>query len=195
MIWSGSITWSRSGRRSRRQRRRDALGHVGYFAELIDEWAPEAHADERLYRLGSSVVDAIASGRPVEQLARYFEYWMLRLQGVYPASVSLPRLWRALRGRGGDAAAGARVRVPDVRPSGRRHLHVGIEAMRFLKAAGTDRTRPSRFARAVGTGGAGARNRAPAADEPAPREGAEVRSGLARDASGPVSREWSRCSN
>src|SRR3712207_2336639 len=25
-----------------------ALGHVGYFAELIDEWAPEAHADERL---------------------------------------------------------------------------------------------------------------------------------------------------
>src|SRR6476661_9327479 len=25
----------------------DALGYVGYFAELIDEWAPEAHADER----------------------------------------------------------------------------------------------------------------------------------------------------
>jgi DNA repair protein RecO (recombination protein O) len=63
----------------------DALGHVGYFAELIDEWAPEAHADERLFRLGSSVLDAIGGGAPVEALARYFEYWLLRLQGVYPA--------------------------------------------------------------------------------------------------------------
>jgi DNA repair protein RecO (recombination protein O) len=63
----------------------EALGHVGYFAELIDEWAPEAHADERLFRLGSSMVDAIAAGGPVDPLARYFEYWLLRLQGVYPA--------------------------------------------------------------------------------------------------------------
>ena len=62
----------------------EALGHVGYFAELIDEWAPEAHADERLYRLGSSIIDAIATGAPVDALARYFEYWLLRLQGVYP---------------------------------------------------------------------------------------------------------------
>ena len=52
----------------------EALGYVGYFAELIDEWAPEAHADERLYRLGSSVIDAIATGAPVDALARYFEY-------------------------------------------------------------------------------------------------------------------------
>src|SRR5688572_9339781 len=68
----------------------EALGHVGYFAELIDEWAPEAHADERLYRLGSSVVDAIAAGAPVESLARYFEYWLLRLQGVYPSIRQCP---------------------------------------------------------------------------------------------------------
>jgi DNA repair protein RecO (recombination protein O) len=63
----------------------DALGYVGYFAELIDEWAPEAHTDERLYRLGASVVAALAAGAPVEPLARYFEYWLLRLQGVYPS--------------------------------------------------------------------------------------------------------------
>jgi DNA repair protein RecO (recombination protein O) len=63
----------------------DALGYVGYFAELIDEWAPEAHADERLFRLGASMIDALAGGAPVDKLARYFEYWLLRLQGVYPA--------------------------------------------------------------------------------------------------------------
>jgi DNA repair protein RecO (recombination protein O) len=63
----------------------EALGHVGYFAELLDEWSPEAHADERLFRLGASMIDAIAEGAPVDRLARYFEYWLLRLQGVYPA--------------------------------------------------------------------------------------------------------------
>jgi hypothetical protein len=62
----------------------DALGYVGYFAELLDEWAQEADADDRLYRLGASMIEALAAGAPVEPLARYFEYWLLRLQGVYP---------------------------------------------------------------------------------------------------------------
>jgi len=62
----------------------DALGYIGYFAELLDEWAQEADADDRLYRLGASMLDALSSGAPVEPLARYFEYWLLRLQGVYP---------------------------------------------------------------------------------------------------------------
>ena len=57
---------------------------VEYFAELLDEWAQAADADERLYRLGASMLDAMAAGAPTEPLARYFEYWLLRLQGVYP---------------------------------------------------------------------------------------------------------------
>jgi DNA repair protein RecO (recombination protein O) len=68
--------------------RSDALGHTGYFAELIDECALEGDADDRLYRLGSSVVDALAAGVAVEPLARYFEYWLLRLQGVYPTQIA-----------------------------------------------------------------------------------------------------------
>src|SRR5688572_29739976 len=63
-----------------------ALGYVSYFAELLDEWAQEADADDRLYRLGASMLDALAARAPVEPLARYFEYWLLRLQGVYPES-------------------------------------------------------------------------------------------------------------
>lgn len=62
----------------------DALGCVSYFAELLDEWAQDADADERLYRLGASMLEALAAGAPVEPLARYFECWLLRLQGVYP---------------------------------------------------------------------------------------------------------------
>jgi DNA repair protein RecO (recombination protein O) len=61
----------------------EALGYVGYFAELIDEWAPDGDPNETLFRLGASIVDALAAGVPIEPLARYFEFWLLRLQGVY----------------------------------------------------------------------------------------------------------------
>ena len=67
----------------------EALGYVGYFAELIDEWAPEADPNETMFRLGASMVDAMALGVPVEPLARYFEYWLLRLQGVYERDARL----------------------------------------------------------------------------------------------------------
>jgi DNA repair protein RecO (recombination protein O) len=80
----------------------EALGHVGYFAELIDEWAPEGQPDERLFRLGVSTVRALAAGAPVAPLARYFEYWLLRLQGVYPPLAACPAC-------GGSLAAGAAV--------------------------------------------------------------------------------------
>jgi len=60
-----------------------ALGYVSYFAELIDEWAPDGDPNETLFRLGASMVDAMAAGVPIEPLARYFEHWLLRLQGVY----------------------------------------------------------------------------------------------------------------
>jgi DNA repair protein RecO (recombination protein O) len=61
-----------------------SIEYVGYFAELLDEWAQEADADDRLFRLGTSMLDAFAAGAPAEPLARYFECWLLRLQGVYP---------------------------------------------------------------------------------------------------------------
>ena len=63
----------------------EGLGCATYFAELIDEWAAESHEDERLYRLGVSMVEAVAAGVPPEPLTRYFEFWLLSLQGVYPA--------------------------------------------------------------------------------------------------------------
>ena len=61
----------------------DALGYAGYFAELIDEWAQDADPNEALFRLGATAVEALTRGVPAEPLARYFEYWLLRLQGIY----------------------------------------------------------------------------------------------------------------
>jgi DNA repair protein RecO (recombination protein O) len=67
----------------------DALGYAGYFAELIDEWAQEADPHETLFRLGASMVEAMAAGVPIDPLARYFEHWLLRLQGVYEEDARL----------------------------------------------------------------------------------------------------------
>jgi len=120
--------------------RADALGHTGYFAELIDECALDGDADERLYRLGSSVVDALGAGVPVEPLARYFEYWLLRLQGVYPAEMACTACGRQL---GRDAATAA-VLVPGDRayrcaacagPAAGRAVALSGEAVAFLRAA------------------------------------------------------------
>ncbi len=78
----------------------EALAYVSYFAELIDEWAPDAHADERLFRLGAAVVEALEQPVPVDRVARYFEYWLLRLQGVYPGVTVCPRCLAGLADRG-----------------------------------------------------------------------------------------------
>jgi DNA repair protein RecO (recombination protein O) len=67
----------------------EALGYSHYFAELIDAWAADADADERMYRLGSAALEALMKGAAVEPLARYFECWLLRLQGVYPPDLDL----------------------------------------------------------------------------------------------------------
>jgi DNA repair protein RecO (recombination protein O) len=69
----------------------ESLGCAGYFAELIDEWAAESHEDERLYRLGVSMVEALAAGVPVEPLSRYFEFCSSVFkvcipQGAFPSS-------------------------------------------------------------------------------------------------------------
>jgi DNA repair protein RecO (recombination protein O) len=101
----------------------DALGYVSYFAELLDEWAQDADADDRLYRLGASMLDALAAGAPVEPLARYFEYWLLRLQGVYPES----------RGSLSDAAMAFLAGSRTVAPQHVGSVPAGLQALRELE--------------------------------------------------------------
>ena len=115
----------------------DALGYAGYFAELIDEWALEGDPSERLFRLGASVSAAVVTDVPVERIARYFEYWLLRLQGVYPSVVACHHCGADLKDRGAVIAAHHAVFVcwecqpvehgPDLSP----------RALEFLRAAAT----------------------------------------------------------
>jgi DNA repair protein RecO (recombination protein O) len=102
----------------------EALGYVSYFAELMDEWAQEADPNETLFRLGVSMVDAMAKGVPIEPLARYFEFWLLRLQGVYEVDQRLSPDARAF------LAA-----VRQVTPAGLRHVTVTPKTLHELEAS------------------------------------------------------------
>jgi DNA repair protein RecO (recombination protein O) len=117
-----------------------ALGYVGYFAELLDEWAADADPNEKLYRLGAAVMDALAHGAPVEPLARYFEFWLLRLEGVYPSAIRCDVCRSAFED---EAFVEPRDRVLVCRgcSAGPRGLKLSAGALRFLRAAA--RTRPA----------------------------------------------------
>jgi DNA repair protein RecO (recombination protein O) len=89
------------------------LGYTAYFAELLDEWAPDSAPNERLYRLGAAVSRALGGAGSTDALARYFEFWLLRLEGVYPAAEELDLslsarefITRAHRGAPADVMVG-----------------------------------------------------------------------------------------
>jgi len=114
----------------------NGLAYVGYFAELLDEWSPEGDPGERLYRLGTSMLDAFASRVPLPVLARYFEYWLLKLQGVYPALDACGSCRTALADRGAviAARASAVLCVECGRDAG--GVRMSPAALAFLRAAG-----------------------------------------------------------
>jgi DNA repair protein RecO (recombination protein O) len=58
---------------------------LAYMGELINEFAPPHEADERLFRMLSACVDALADASGSErEITRYFEIWLLRLAGLFP---------------------------------------------------------------------------------------------------------------
>jgi hypothetical protein len=122
-----------------------ALGYVEYFAELVDEWAPEADPNEALYRLGASVVEALAAGVRVEPLARYFEFWLLRLQGVYLPDPRISRGAQAFLAAARTCSPFALAGVPAPHPVLREleaahralismHLEKDLKSVRVLQA-------------------------------------------------------------
>jgi DNA repair protein RecO (recombination protein O) len=58
---------------------------LAYMGELVAEFAPPHETDERLFRMLSACVEALAEQKGSERaLTRYFEIWLLRLAGLFP---------------------------------------------------------------------------------------------------------------
>ena len=116
----------------------EALAHVSYFAELLDELTLDAAPADALFRLGASVVEATTSGGPVERLARYFEYWVLRLQGVYPATARCSRCGRTLTNGAQMVPAAGTLECSGCK-SPEYGVELSAEALDFLQKAKTIR--------------------------------------------------------
>ena len=57
--------------------------HFNYFAELLLEFSREEAESENVFRLALATLDATETA-PMTTLARYFEAWLLKLEGVLP---------------------------------------------------------------------------------------------------------------
>lgn len=115
----------------------DVLEHAGYFAELVDEWALEGDPSERIFRLGASVITTLAAGASVGPVARYFEYWLLRLQGVYPSVTNCQQCGASLLERGAQVTAPYGVCVCPDCGSLDGGASLSPEAIAFLRSAAT----------------------------------------------------------
>lgn len=63
----------------------EALPFLTHFGELATEFSPPNQADERLYRMVRSCLDASAAcPEAVPYISVYFELWMLKLSGFLP---------------------------------------------------------------------------------------------------------------
>lgn len=58
--------------------------HCSYFAELLVEFSREQEESELLFRLSLAVLEATQKV-PIDRVARYFELWLLKLEGVLPS--------------------------------------------------------------------------------------------------------------
>jgi DNA repair protein RecO (recombination protein O) len=57
---------------------------VSYFAELIEEFSPSRAKNDKLYRLLLSLLRTLKKGGDLNFLTRYFEAWILKINGVLP---------------------------------------------------------------------------------------------------------------
>ena len=57
---------------------------LSYFAELVEGFSPSRSKDDKLYRLLLSILRALQKGGDLYLLSRYFEAWLLKINGVLP---------------------------------------------------------------------------------------------------------------
>lgn len=82
------------------QRDLEGLLLSAYLRDHMLEFAQEDEPDDHLFRLLDSTVEALLSGVDRAVATRYFEVWVLRLAGVFPAPYGCPECGQSLLARG-----------------------------------------------------------------------------------------------
>jgi DNA repair protein RecO (recombination protein O) len=60
------------------------LLHLIYMTELLDAFSTDRNSNPDLFRLSLACFQGLKAGGIPGKLARYFEYWILRLEGIWP---------------------------------------------------------------------------------------------------------------
>jgi DNA repair protein RecO len=76
-----------------------------YLVDHVLEFAQEGDPSDHLYRLLDSTLEALLAGVDRDVAARYFEAWVLRLAGVFPAPRACPSCGRPFVSEDGEAGA------------------------------------------------------------------------------------------
>ncbi len=114
-----------------------------YMVDHLLEFAQEGEASDTLYRLLDSTVEALLAGVDRDLAARYYESWVLRLQGIFPPPRECPLCGRPFAAAGAvlpasgdalvcpDCAGGAAGELRET-PGGRGALLVTPETLALL---------------------------------------------------------------
>jgi DNA repair protein RecO (recombination protein O) len=63
----------------------ETLAGLAYMGELVIEFSPPDEPNERLFRMVKACLDAICESQPdLQIILRYFEIWLLKLEGYLP---------------------------------------------------------------------------------------------------------------
>ncbi len=108
----------------------------GFLAEHLVEFAQENEESELFFRLLDSTLEALAAGVDRDLAARFFEAWVLRLAGIFPAPGECPQCGRPLKEAVLPAAGEA---LLCARCGGSGGLAVAGEVLEFLRRIGGER--------------------------------------------------------
>ena len=63
----------------------EAAEVLAYMGELVADFAPPHESNEKLFRMVSACIDALAATPgDIQLVMRYFEVWLLRIAGLFP---------------------------------------------------------------------------------------------------------------
>lgn len=116
----------------------EGILHGSYLAGTMLEFAQEHEDSDHMYRLLDSTVEALVAGVDRALAARFFEAWVLRLAGVFPAPGECPSCGGELAAKGAAVpASGEALTCGDCAGAGAQIL--SAEALAFLSRIGTSR--------------------------------------------------------
>jgi DNA repair protein RecO (recombination protein O) len=105
------------------------------FSEILQALGDHEGGDERAFRLLGAVLDALADGEPTLPVVRYFEAWVLRLNGLDPELIACAACHRPL---GKDVRVARDLEGPRCPDCSRKErvgtVRIGEADLRFLRA-------------------------------------------------------------